>query len=114
MSIPGNVLDFQPARRDPDEMHNTSKNFATSSGILRKEGFEKNGSEEPLRSIPLPCFQVRAREKSLEDRNCPMSMTNHPTGIVTCTQSGVTIPSYPSSQMHLENSLTIRKFRAGL
>ena len=104
MSIPGNVLDFQPARRDPDEMHNTSKNLATSSGILRKEGIEKNGSEEPLQSIPLPCFQERAMEKSLDDRNCIMSMTNYATGIGTCTQSGMTIPSYPSSEMHLENS----------
>ena len=28
-------------------------------------------------------------------------MTNHAAGIGTCTQSGKTIPSYPSSEMHL-------------
>ena len=28
-------------------------------------------------------------------------MTNHATGERTCTQSGMTIPSYPSSEMHL-------------
>ena len=99
MGIPGNVLDCQPARRDIDELHDTSKNLATSSGILRKEGNVK--CEELLRSIPLPCFQVKARERGLDDRNCLMSMTNHATGIGTCTQSGMTIPSYPSSEMHL-------------
>ena len=30
-----------------------------------------------------------------------MSVTNHATGIGTCTQSGMTIQSYPSSEMHL-------------
>ena len=54
-----------------------------------------------MQSIPLPCFHERAMEKSPDDRNFPMSMTNHATGIGTCTQSGMTIPSYPSSEMHL-------------
>ena len=62
MSTPGNVLDCQPARRGPDELHDTSKNLASSSGILRREGIEKSGSEEPLQSIHIPCFQGRARE----------------------------------------------------
>ena len=53
MSIPG-----QPARRDHEELHDTTKNLATSSEILRKEGIEKSGSEEPLQSILLPCFQA--------------------------------------------------------
>ena len=72
LSFPGNVFDCQPARRDPDELRNTSKNLATSSGTLRREGIEKSGSEEPLTSIHLPCFQVRAREKSLDvyDKPC--------------------------------------------
>ena len=39
--------------------------------------------------------------KSLHDRNCLKSMTNHAAGIGTCTQSGMTIPSYRSSEMHL-------------
>ena len=60
MSILGNVIDCQPARRDPDELHNTSKNLEKSSGSLRREGIEKRGSEEPLQSIPLLCFQERA------------------------------------------------------
>ena len=63
MSIPGDVIDCQPARRDPHELHDISKNLATSSGIPRKEGIEKSGSEEPLQSMPSPCFQVRARKK---------------------------------------------------
>ena len=47
MSIPGNVFNCQPARRDPDELHKTSKNLAILSGVLRREGIEKRGSEEP-------------------------------------------------------------------
>ena len=63
MRIPGNVFDCQPARRDPDDLHNNPSNLATSPGVLRREGIEKSGSEEPLQSILLPCFQERARQK---------------------------------------------------
>ena len=102
MSIPGNVFDCQHARRNPDELHNDSRNFATPSAILKAEGIEKSEIEEPLQTIPSPCFPVRAREKSLDDRNCLMSMTNHAAGIGTCTQSGMAIPSHLSSEMHLQ------------
>ena len=86
MSILGNVLDCQPARRYSYELFNTSRNSATSSGILRREGIEKSGSEEPLQSILLPSFQQEARENSLDDTNCLMSMKNHAAGIGTCTR----------------------------
>ena len=33
MSIPGNVFDCQHAQRDPDELHNYSRNLATPSEI---------------------------------------------------------------------------------
>ena len=33
MSIPGNVFDCQQARRDPEELHNDSRNLTTPSGI---------------------------------------------------------------------------------
>ena len=101
MNIPGNVFDCQRARRVPEELHNDSGNLATPSGIQRREGIEKIGSKEPLQTTHLPCFSVRAREKCLDERNCLMSMTNHAAGIGTCSQSGLTIPSYPSSEMHL-------------
>ena len=101
MSISGDVSDCQLDRCDPDELHNNSENLATSSGHLRREGSEKRGNEEPLQSIPLPCFQEKARTYALDDRNCLMSMTNHAAGIWTCTQRGMTIPSFPSSEMHL-------------
>ena len=39
----------------------------TMSRILTKEGIENSGSEEPLQSIPLPCFSVKAR-KSPDDK----------------------------------------------
>ena len=65
MSIPGNVFDRQHARRDPEELHNVSRNLAISLAILRTEGIEKSGSEEPLQSILLPCFSRKARGSSL-------------------------------------------------
>ena len=67
MSIPGNVVDRQHARRDPEELHNDSRNLAISLAILRTERNEKSGSEEPLQSIPFPFFSVRARRKSPDD-----------------------------------------------
>ena len=54
MNLPRNIFDRQHARRDRDELQNDSRNL---------ERIEKSGSEEPLQSIPLPCFLVRA-EKS--------------------------------------------------
>ena len=107
MSIPGNVFDCQLVRRVLEKLHNDFRNLATPSGIQRREGIEKSGSEEPLQSILFLCFLKRPSEKSLDDRNCLMSMTNHAVCIGTKTQSDMTIPSYPSSEMHLENSLTI-------
>ena len=68
MSIPGNVSDRQHARRDPEELHNDLRNLAISLAILRTEGLENSGSEEPLQSMPLLCFSVRARRKSLDDK----------------------------------------------
>ena len=70
MSIPGNVFDCQHARRHSDELHNDSNNLATLSAILRTEGIEKIESEEPLQSIPISCFSMRARQMS---RRCKMS-----------------------------------------
>ena len=101
MSIPTIVFDCQPARRVLEESYNDSRNLATPSGIQRREGIEKSESEEPLQPIPLLCFSVRARERSLDDRNCLMSMTNRAAGIGTCTQIVMTFPSFPSSEMHL-------------
>ena len=63
MSIPGSVFDCQPARRVPHELHSDSRNLASSSGIQRREGIEKSGSEEPLQRIHLPCFSGKAEEK---------------------------------------------------
>ena len=101
MSIPGNVFDCQHARRDSDALCNDSRNLATLLGILGTEGIEKIESEEPLLSTPLSCSQVRERLKSLNGGKCPVSMTNHAAGIATCAQ-GMTIPSYLSSEMHLQ------------
>ena len=75
--------------------------MAASSGIQRREGIEKSGSEEQLQPMPLPCFSGQALEKSLVDRNCLKSMAHHAAGIGTCTQSGMINPSSPSSEMHL-------------
>ena len=68
MSFPGNVFDRQHAQRNSDELHNDSKNLAISLAIKRTEGLENSGSEEPLQSIHLPCFSVRTRRRSLDDK----------------------------------------------
>ena len=62
------VFNCQLATRDHEERHNDPRNLAASSGILRKEGIESSGSEEPLQSIPLPCFSLRAKRKSQDDK----------------------------------------------
>ena len=64
MSISRNVFDRLHARRDSDEKINDSRNLTTSVAILRKEGIENSGSEEPLQSILLLSFSPKAREKS--------------------------------------------------
>ena len=114
MSISGDVHDCKLARCDPDDIRNNSKNFAKSSESLRREGIEKRGSEEPLQSVPLLCFQEKASTYGLDRRGCLTSTTNYAAGTGTCTQGDMTIPSYPSSEMHLENSPTTRSFRPGL
>ena len=63
MSIPGSVFDCQPARRVPEESYNDSRNLVASSGIQRREGIEKSGSEEPLQPLHLLCFSGKAEEK---------------------------------------------------
>ena len=40
----------------------------TMSKILRKEGIENSGSEEPLQSILLPCSSDKAMRKRLNDK----------------------------------------------
>ena len=63
MSIPGKVFDCQHAQRARDESHNYSRNLATLLAILRPQGIEKSGSEEPLQSIPISCLPMTARHK---------------------------------------------------
>ena len=67
MGISGDVSDYQLMRYATIQII-----WQNHREVLRREGIEKRGSEEPLQSIPLPC-----------------------------TQSGLTIPSYPSSEMRL-------------
>ena len=84
-----------------EELYNDSRNLATPSGIQRREGIEKSGSEEPLPPMPPTCFSGKRKGKSLDDRNCLKSVTHHAASIGTCTQCGMIIPSHPSSEMHL-------------
>ena len=114
LSIPGNVFDRQHAQRDFDELHNDSIILATSLAILRTEGIEKSGSEEPLQPKHLPCFFAESKRKSLNDRNCLMSMTNHALGTWTCTQVAWQFWVILPRGYIWENFLTIRNFRAEL
>ena len=51
----------------------------------------------------------KSKTKSLDGGKCPVSMTNHTVGIGTCTQ-GMAIPSYLSSEMHLQKFPDQTKF----
>ena len=57
-------------------------------------------------------FLAKSKGKSLDDRNCLKSMTHHAAGIRTCTQSGMTIPSYLFSEMHLKKFLDHTEFQS--
>ena len=59
----------------------------------------------------LLCSKVRARQKSLNGATCPTFMTNHAVGFGTCIQ-GMKIPSYLSSEMHLQNFSDHTKFQS--
>ena len=67
MSIPGSVIDCQPAPRVPEESYINSRKLATSLAILKREGIENSGSEEPLQSIFLFCFQGKCKDTSLSE-----------------------------------------------
>ena len=92
MSIPGNVFDRQHAQRDPDDFSTIQEIWQhhweslTMSRIVRKEGIENSGSEEPLQSMRLPCFSITARTQMSGRQLSLMSVTNHALGICTCTQ----------------------------
>ena len=51
------------------------------------------------------------QDKSLNGGKRPMFMTNHAAGVGTCTQ-GMTIPSYLSSEMHLQKFHDQTKFQS--
>ena len=107
MSIPGNVFECQHARRDPDELHDDSRKLATTSAILRK-----NWEKWNRRTIAIDTYILlfeKSKTKSLDGGKCPVSMTNHTVGIGTCTQ-GMAIPSYLSSEMHLQKFPDQTKF----
>ena len=62
-------------------------------------------SQDPMTSIPIPCFQGRARGKSHDGGNYPTSMTgvqNHAGGIGTFSHNGMmNYPGYQSPELHL-------------
>ena len=98
MSIPRSFFDSQPARRVLEESYNHSKILAASSGIQKREGIQKSGSCQQCLYL---VFRQKLEKKSLDDRNCLQPMTHHAAGAGTCAQSDMTIPSHPSSEMHL-------------
>ena len=99
-----------PTRRDSDELCNDSRNLLTLSTILRK-GIEKIESEEPLQSIPISCFSVRARQniQTVESVLCLWLTLPWVLGLVLkAWQFRVISPR----RCICQNSLTKRNFRA--
>ena len=113
MSILGYVVDRQHAQRNSDELHNDSR-LAASSGIQRREGIEKSGSQEPLQPMLLPCFSGKAQEKvwSTEIVLSPWLTVPRVSGLVLKVAWKFRVIFSP--RCILEKSPTIRNFRAGL
>ena len=83
----------------------------TMSRIVRKEGIENSGSEEPLQSILLACFFSKSEEQTSRRQVSLMSMTNH-AWYLGLNPSGMTILSSLHSEMHLQFP-DQTEFRAG-
>ena len=119
MSIPGNVFDCQHARRDPEELHNYSRNLATPSGITDDvEDSEKRRNWEnwERRTIAINTFTLlfsKSKEKKSRRQISLMSMTNHVLGIWTCTQVAWQFRVVSTRRCICKNFLTKRNFKAG-
>ena len=74
ISIPGNAFNCQPSRRVPEEIWQHHWEFWEEKKL--RNMWAKNHCNQYL------CFSVRAREKSLDDRNCLMSLTIQVSGLV--------------------------------
>ena len=69
-------------------LHNTSKNLATASGVLRKEGIEKSDRWRTIAINTVTYFAFRREQAHMVRRGYLTSMTNNAASIGTCAQSG--------------------------
>ena len=76
------------------------------SRILRREGIENSGSSEPLQ----PILSLYSSEKSRRHISLCLSLAMP---WVFCSQVAWQFRVYLTPQMHLQNSLTKRNFKAG-
>ena len=119
MSILGNVFDCQQARRDPEELHNDSRNLTTPSGIdddVEDSEKRRNWEQWERRAIAINTFTLlfsKSEEKKSRRQNKSHVYDYTCFGYSDLYSSGMTIPSYLTSGMHLQNSLTKRNFKAG-
>ena len=70
-------------------------------GFREEEELRKVRVKSHCNQYHYPAFFAKVNEKFLHDTNCLKSMAHHAAGIGNCTQNGLTIPSHPSSEMHL-------------
>ena len=105
------------ARGHPEEFEN-SKNLATSSSLTRKDRTgnfvvkEQEFSQEPMTTIPEPCFQRRARCKGHEGGNYHTLVTgcqNHASEFGTFSHKGMI--NYPGYH-HLGRFPELREFQS--
>ena len=111
LSIPGRVFDCWHARRDPDELYKCFKKFGDIFGYSENR---RNWEKWERRTIAVNTFILflgTSKTKSLNGGKRPKFMTNHAGGVGTCTQ-GMTIPSYLSSEMHLQKFPDQTKFQS--
>ena len=111
LSIPENVFDCWHARRDPDEFFKWFKKFGDIIGYSENR---RNWEKWERRTIAVNTFILflgTSKTKGLNGGKRPKFMTNHAAGVGTCTQ-GMTIPSYLSSEMHLQKFPDQTKFQS--
>ena len=84
MSIPGNVFlivnmidEIVKNYTIIQEIWQHHRESLMMSRMLRKEGIEKSGSEEPLQSKPFTLLFSKSEEKKSRRQISLMSMTNH-------------------------------------
>ena len=79
----------------------------------KRRNWKKVGVKNHCNQYLYLTFSGEAKE-SLDDSNYLKSLTHHAAGVGICAQSGMSIPSYPSSVVHLGKFIDNTEFKSFL